>query len=375
MRRNRVGWVLWVAGALAIYLFENRGATLALLLASVLVPLASVAGAVATAERCRVRLELPERAVQGETLPGTLTVVGLVPLAAAAGHLNCRNPLTGEEKRVPVSLAPGAPLTFRLEMKHCGTVHVEAVLQVRDWFGLWRSPSLPAPEVRVRVEPVLCAPGVFLAESSSPLTEGNRYSSTHAGADPGETFDIREYRPGDPIRQIHWKLSSKTETMMLRELGAPVVDRLLLLLETSRPAAMGPEVSDACARVFLSLSRCLAEEGILHTLGWSGKAGGPETLEVGDLNAWGEAENRVLDLECLPETGNVAGCFADRCAQADHAHVAVVAPALPDGAERLSRSGRITVLTADTPSFAPGGLWLHPFPVPGFEEALEQVTL
>ena len=355
MRRNRIGWALWVAGALAIYLFENRGATLALLLASVLVPLASLAGAKASGKRCRVQLELPERAVQGESLSGTLTVDGLMPLAAAGGSLSCRNPLTGEEKHVMVSLAPGAPLAFRLETKHCGTLSVEVSLQVRDWFGLWRSPSLSAPEVRVRVEPVLCTPGVFLAEGSSPLTEGNRYSSTRAGADPGETFDIREYRPGDPIRQIHWKLSSKTETMMLRELGAPVVDRLLLLLETARPSAMDPEVSDACARVFLSLSRRLTEEGILHTLGWSGDTGSPETLEVGDLNAWGEAENRVLALACRPETGNVAGCFADRCAEADHAHVAVVAPALPDGVERLSRSGRITVLTADAPPFAPGG--------------------
>ena len=28
---------------------------------------------------------------------------------------------------------------------------------------------------------------------------------------PGEDYDLREYRPGDPLRSVHWKLSSKSE--------------------------------------------------------------------------------------------------------------------------------------------------------------------
>lgn len=37
------------------------------------------------------------------------------------------------------------------------------------------------------------------------------------GDDPGETYDIREYRSGDSIRQIHWKLSGKLDDIMIRE--------------------------------------------------------------------------------------------------------------------------------------------------------------
>lgn len=47
--------------------------------------------------------------------------------------------------------------------------------------------------------------------------ESFRYSGSRPGDDPGETYDIREYRSGDSIRQIHWKLSGKLDDIMIRE--------------------------------------------------------------------------------------------------------------------------------------------------------------
>lgn len=41
------------------------------------------------------------------------------------------------------------------------------------------------------------------------------------GTDSSETFDIREYTPGDDIRGIHWKLSVKTDSLILRQPSAP----------------------------------------------------------------------------------------------------------------------------------------------------------
>ena len=47
--------------------------------------------------------------------------------------------------------------------------------------------------------------------------ESFRYSGSRPGDDPGETFDIREYREGDSIRQIHWKLTGKMDRLIIRE--------------------------------------------------------------------------------------------------------------------------------------------------------------
>ena len=61
--------------------------------------------------------------------------------------------------------------------------------------------------------------------------ESFRYSGSRPGDDPGETYDIREYRSGDSIRQIHWKLSGKLDDIMIREKSFPVDDTVLILAE------------------------------------------------------------------------------------------------------------------------------------------------
>ena len=44
-------------------------------------------------------------------------------------------------------------------------------------------------------------------------------------------FDIREYVPGDDIRAVHWKLSSKTDTLILREASDPSHYNLAVLID------------------------------------------------------------------------------------------------------------------------------------------------
>jgi Ca2+/Na+ antiporter len=42
------------------------------------------------------------------------------------------------------------------------------------------------------------------------------------GKDGTELYEIREFRDGDKLRQIHWKLSSKTDEYMVRDLVTPI---------------------------------------------------------------------------------------------------------------------------------------------------------
>lgn len=54
--------------------------------------------------------------------------------------------------------------------------------------------------------------------------DGLMYSTEKPGDDPTEIFAIREYEGGDKIRNIHWKLTAKTDKLMVKDYGLPLTD-------------------------------------------------------------------------------------------------------------------------------------------------------
>lgn len=57
------------------------------------------------------------------------------------------------------------------------------------------------------------------------------YDDFHAGHDSSEIFDIREFREGDKIQRIHWKLSAKTDSLLVREDSQPSACPLVFCLD------------------------------------------------------------------------------------------------------------------------------------------------
>lgn len=57
------------------------------------------------------------------------------------------------------------------------------------------------------------------------------YSDTKAGDDPTEIFAIREYAQGDKIRNIHWKLTSKVGSVMVKDYGLPLFENDMVVVD------------------------------------------------------------------------------------------------------------------------------------------------
>ena len=53
------------------------------------------------------------------------------------------------------------------------------------------------------------------------------------GDDRSEIFEIRDYKPGDELQTIHWKLSAKTDDLMVKEFSEPVSEQFTVYLEQS----------------------------------------------------------------------------------------------------------------------------------------------
>lgn len=58
---------------------------------------------------------------------------------------------------------------------------------------------------------------------------GNQH--IHAPGDGVDLISIRDYRPGDPLRRIHWKATAKTGRRLVRELARDQNPRVLLYLD------------------------------------------------------------------------------------------------------------------------------------------------
>ena len=59
------------------------------------------------------------------------------------------------------------------------------------------------------------------------------------GGGTAEDYDLREYRPGDMLSSIHWKLSSKTDNLIVREALIPENSDIFLVLQNDAEVAAG----------------------------------------------------------------------------------------------------------------------------------------
>ncbi|MBO6109047.1 MAG: DUF58 domain-containing protein [Eubacterium sp.] len=61
--------------------------------------------------------------------------------------------------------------------------------------------------------------------------DSDRFSLYKKGDDPSEVFNIREFADGDKIQRIHWKLSSKTGELMVKEGSLPLTRALHIFID------------------------------------------------------------------------------------------------------------------------------------------------
>lgn len=114
-----------------------------------------------------------------------------------------------------------------LPTEHCGALLCTIRKpKVYDYLGLFRRKLKcdPVHTVFVRPNPIpMHIPDLdrFAARAWRPKWGGG-FSENH---------ELRLYRPGDNVRQIHWKLSAKTGSPILRQPMEPIRERVLVRLD------------------------------------------------------------------------------------------------------------------------------------------------
>lgn len=345
--KNKLLWILTILLAGALFLFENNAGTLAVMLSVILIPLMGLltlpGGGV------HAQLQISSAQEKGQTTRGMLVLINTscVPRPHLTVKLLCRNLRTGERSELVINtgLLPKAhrELPFEVTCAHCGRIEVTvSSMTSSDVFGLFTRIFPCKSEILFTVLPQLFDIGILLNQNDMAAPDSDSYSSTRPGSDPGETFAIREYVPGDAVKQIHWKLSEKTDRLMVREFGLPVVNEVALLLETS--GEQTAEETDALTEVFASISSAMAGSGIDHHVFWRDR----ETDELCSHSiASGDDFSLMLQqiLELPPkEDGSVIHRFLQYFPRCPYSHVIIVSAQLPQGVRNLYNGNRVSVI-------------------------------
>lgn len=390
MLRNKIIWIMWLIGVSILYLFGNNVSTLIVMLLSVIIPVLLSIAAIVSSRYVVAELVMPETANKGDTVFGMLKVTntGALPLQRAEFCIICENRLTGETTDSVFVISCGhkseTEATLNLSSKHCGVIEVGVKwARVSDVFCItsWKIKGLESKHVIA--SPECFDMDITLIEDINTVVDSEVYSMARAGSDPSETFAIREYVPGDPIKSIHWKLSQKFEHLMVRELGLPVVDRLLVLMETSAiPGIPSPsaDIVDIMAEAFFSVSRELSSQRIPHTLGWKDmETGLYEERNIQATEDISPAIEHFLSNTAGESSTTVISCFRQSYAQCAYAHVIVVTSYLEPDITSLYNGNRITILHAggspENDGMRPDGIYMLSFAKENYKRDLSKLEL
>ena len=140
----------------------------------------------------------------------------------------------------PIPPKGRAEVLVELTPLHRGRVHFQGVVIARpDPLGLVNACRfVPLPQAFWLLPPRYPVPGVALAGTQRYQSGGVALATTVGDAE--EFLSLRDYRPGDPLRKIHWKSWAKMDKPIVKEEQDEFFVRHALILDTFTAPANAP---------------------------------------------------------------------------------------------------------------------------------------
>lgn len=258
-------WLIFMAGATVV---TGSWLMAAVFLFSALLLILSAAVTSLGGRKTVIKLSVPRAAERKENFRGRLTLQNQTvwPVFGGKGQILWENLFTGEHGEIPLSFSLGCKETRTIEFEACsswcGCVKVQFYSwKCNDFFHVFSVRRQAVAEGCTVIMPEKQNSDFSFLTREGFDMESFRYSGNRPGDDPGETYDIREYQPGDSIRQIHWKLSGKLDDIMIREKSFPVDDTVLILAEAFQ-AEREPRRAETVAEVLSAIIRDFMEKKI-----------------------------------------------------------------------------------------------------------------
>lgn len=163
---------------------------------------------------CYIALSAPNVVEQGDA--ATVVVTSLRERAYPLKCIKTRLRVSAEDLKTSLLCILGAESGARYEVEIDSTRSGITFFEIRRiWIvsllGLFSAPATSCKRVGVLVLPLPLQP-----PNTVSLPRGTTLRPKPGGGF-SEHHDLREYRPGDPVKSIHWKVSAKHDSLIIRE--------------------------------------------------------------------------------------------------------------------------------------------------------------
>ena len=221
-----------------------------------------------------LHLLIPAYAEKEEKITGKLFIrnTGRFPILAGRIYLRVKKTISGEEENFSMSIRTvgkkDGMAAFRIDSEYMGFLEITILkVELYSFFGCMKKVTYTNLIKEVMILPRTKELHFPVQSSGIACSFFDEAESGKKGNGPGEYFGIRPYVDGDSMKQIHWKLTGKTDDYMVKEVEVPMMRMPLLVLET-RVEKMDAGMMDGLLEAFFSISQHMAEEGQKHCLCW-----------------------------------------------------------------------------------------------------------
>lgn len=305
-------FIILLIGSFLTFVFSPEMWSFSLFLSVVVFALASIVLSHIAGRKVSVEILAGESVTKGKDAQFSFVLdnKSFVPFMNIRIKLVAENWLTGENHQITKKISLPAKTvdrhTFFIASPHCGEIKIRIEeIRLYDFFSL-------APLVLKRDESKTLAilPETFDMEVSLPLSmsitgENEHYSPLMPGNDPAEVFQIRDYKEGDSLKQINWKMTAKTERLVVKDASLPIDKNVLIFWERSSDGESLADLEDGMMEVLVSLCRSLLTQGVLCRVFWNDK----QSKGIGEITLQSESdlyENLPMLLRA-GTTGNESG--------------------------------------------------------------------
>ncbi len=229
-------YILMLVASVVFFLFYQMWLSWYCMLILLLIPPISLISAIINSFRTRIEVKVPKNVQIGKEAE----IVVRAESRSVFGFFVCRLSLVSQEimsdikqNYKKIEFAHGGEKHFPINTEHCGTyVFTSSNYKVYDLFKLFFVSKKYQLKEEVVVRPIPIIPEII------PESNGFKARMLKKSRAPySEIYDVRDYMVGDPVKNIHWKLSAKRDHILVKEPQEPCFGHARVYLELKNDRA------------------------------------------------------------------------------------------------------------------------------------------